>query len=170
MKKLFKNILFDTFLYIIILLILIFILDKLGYVLLNWIMYLSMVIIDIGIVIGTTQIITKNIKKIKTKIILCIVVTIFELVIIIPTNYLYILFNDQEEFVHKNNQLMIKETHSFLLSDWVCYYDFENIFVRKKQERIYEAETHDDSTSGYSYTIYYDKQGKPIRKDIKPKT
>lgn len=164
-KNLFENILFITFLYIIVLFIIIFILDKLGYVFLNWFIYFNLVIISLGILVGTTKIITKNIKILKTKITLCIVFTVVELIILIPANLLFISMQDKEEFVKKNNHLMVKETHSILLSNWICYYDFENIFIRKKQERIYEA--YDDSISEYLYTIYYDKKGNIIKKEIK---
>ncbi len=67
------------------------------------------------------------------------------------------MFVDKESIVVKNNDTMVEESHSFLLSNWKNYYDYENIFVRKNVIRIYEA--YDDSLGEYLYTNYYDANG-----------
>lgn len=52
---------------------------------------------------------------------------------------------------------MVKETHSFLTFNWINYYDYKNIFIRRKQVRIHES--HNNYIGDYMGTIYYDGKG-----------
>lgn len=158
-KRITKYILFDTLLYAIVICLLGLILNLVGYVFLKWFINLSIVLIIGGIIIGTIQLVNKISNK-KIKVILKIVFIVIEVIVLLPIVCLFFFFQDFESFVFKDGSLMIKETHSFLFSNWINYYDFQNIFIRKKNERIYEA--YDDSLQDYLYTIYYDDNGKPI--------
>ncbi len=156
-----KYILFDIFLYVVVFLSINIILYIFGYVFLNWFMNLNVILIFIGIIIGAIQFINKAIKKKKTKIILGIIFVLIEINIIFPITFLYFLLQDYEEIVYIENKKMVKETHSVLFSNWITYYDYENIFVRKQQKRIFEA--HDDCIGEYLYTNYYDESGNLIK-------
>lgn len=153
--KFFKNMLYDTIIYIILFILIGFILNQLGYTYLRWFIYINMFIILVGIITGTIQTISKREKKSKL-IIKAMAVTI-ELFILLSIDLGYILFQDYEEIVYKDNKKMVKETHSFLTSNWINYYDYKNIFIRRKQVRIHES--HNNYIGDYMGTIYYDGKG-----------
>ena len=158
MKKISRSILFWTIIFILIILFSSIVLNMFNYQFLNWIKYITMIIGTFGIIAGTIQLLKK--KKI-----LCSVLCVLEFIIIGGACILFIfLFFNVEEIVVKDNTKMIKETHSFLFSNWINYYEYNNIFVRSKQPRIYEA--HDDYIGDYLYTTYYDENGNII-KEIK---
>lgn len=158
MKKLLKSILFWDVIFLLIMFLISFILGIYNYQFLSWIKYIIIIISFIGIIIGTIQVLRK-----KTK--LCFIICILEFFIIIILSFLLVLYYscNVEEFVIKDDIKMIKETHSVLLSNWINYYDYENIFVRGKQVKIYEA--HDDYIGEYLYTIYYDEDGNVIKRE-----
>ena len=158
MKKILKSILFWDVIFILIMFLISFILGLYNYQFLSWIKYLIIIICFIGIIIGTIQVLRK-----KTK--LCFIICILEFFIIIILSFLLVLYYscNVEEIVIKDDIKMIKETHSVLLSNWINYYDYENIFVRGKQVKIYEA--HDDYIGEYLYTIYYDEDGNVIKRE-----
>lgn len=158
MKKLLKSILFLDVIFILIMFLISFILGLYNYQFLSWIKYLIIIICFIGIIIGTIQVLRKK-KK------LCFIICVLEFFIISILSFLLILYYscNVEEFVIKDDIKMIKETHSVLLSNWINYYDYENIFVRSNQVKIYEA--HDDYIGEYLYTIYYDEDGNVIKRE-----
>lgn len=61
--KFFKNMLYDTIIYIILFILIGFILNQLGYTYLRWFIYINMFIILVGIITGTIQIISKREKR-----------------------------------------------------------------------------------------------------------
>ena len=158
MKKLLKSILFLDVIFILIMFLISFILGLYNYQFLSWIKYLIIIICFIGIIIGTIQVLRKK-KK------LCFIICVLEFFIISILAFLLFLYYscNVEEIVIKDDIKMIKETHSVLLSNWINYYDYENIFVRSKQVKIYEA--HDDYIGEYLYTIYYDEDGNVIKRE-----
>lgn len=157
MKELYKYILFWTIIFVLLMLFISFVLNSMNYQFLNWIKYALMIISLIGTLLGTIQLLKK--KKV-----ICTIICILEVILIGSFNLALIFFSfDSEEIVLKNNKKMIQETHSFLLSNWIKYYDYKNIFIRSKQERIYEV--HDDYIGEYLYTIYYDKNGQVIKQE-----
>ena len=158
MKKILKSILFWDVIFLLIMFLISFILGLYNYQFLSWIKYLIIIICFIGIIIGTIQVLRKK-KK------LCFIICVLEFFIIIILSFLLVLYYscNVEEIVIKDDIKMIKETHSVLLSNWINYYDYENIFVRSKQVKIYEA--HDDYIGGYLYTIYYDEDGNVIKRE-----
>lgn len=139
------------------------ILSSLSLTLLSYIKHFIYIIIILGTILGTVQLIYKDDETNTHKIIHSIIAVSIEIFVIaiLSFGYLSVVYN-KEEIVYKDGQKMIKETHSILLSDWVCYYDYSNMFVRSTKERIYEA--HDIHTDEYLYTIYYDDQGNIIKK------
>lgn len=85
---------------------------------LSYINILSIIIISLGIVIGTIQIIIKNkniSKMVKIIIGICFVFT--EIFIISCVFYVYILLVDIDYLVYRGNKLMIRQPHSVLLSN-----------------------------------------------------
>lgn len=157
--KVFQNILYDTITYTLLFVLIGLILNKQGYVYLKWFIYTNMLIIIIGIIIGTIQMILKKIEK-GNKLIITTVTVILELIFLLSIYIGFMLFQNQERFVYRDNKKMVKEAHSFLSSNWINYYDFQNIFIRKKQVRIYEA--HNNYIGDLVSTIYYDAQGNVI--------
>ena len=154
--KIFKSILFYTIIYILLFVLVGCLLNKFGYVYLKWFIYLNMFIILAGIISGTIQLIIKT-KQEGKRLLLAIGTITIEMVIILSVDLGYIFLQDYEQIVYKDNKKMIKETHSFLASNWINYYNYENIFVRKKQVRIYEA--HNNYIGNLINTTYYDEHG-----------
>ena len=64
---------------------------------------------------------------------------------------------------------MIEQTHSFLLANWINYYDYETFFYRSNKVKIYKA--YDDSLTEYDYlsTTYYDDEGNVILEEYSDK-
>lgn len=162
MKKLFRSILFWDILFLLLMFGISKVLNMYNMQFLSWTSFSIVIIFIILFMLGTIQIYKK--EKLVC-IILCFVevfVVFFVLVIFGP----YLLLNyNPEEIVIIDNKKMIKETHSFLLSNWINYYDYQNIFLRSKQVRIKEA--HDDYIGDYLYTIYYDDNGNIIKREEK---
>lgn len=154
--KIFKSIMFYTIIYILLFVLGGFILNKFGYAYLKWFIYMNMFISLVGIIAGTIQLIIKTKQKGK-RLLLAIGTITIEIVIILSIDLGYIFLQDQEQIVYKDNKKMIKETHSFLVSNWINYYNYENIFVRKKQVRICEA--HNNYIGDLINTTYYDEHG-----------
>lgn len=129
--------------------------NQLGYVYLKWFIYTNIFIILVGIITGTIQILKKH-----NRLILTTIVTMIELLSFISICTVFIVTQNQEYIVYKNNVKMVKETHSFMTSNWINYYDYQNIFIRKKQVRIYEA--HNNYIGDLISTTYYDNMGNVI--------
>lgn len=127
---------------------------------LNWVKSCLIIIFVLLFLLGTIQIYRKY--KIE-----CFILCFLEVCVFTVLISLFVLkyYGGVEEVVLIDNKKMIKETHSFLLSNWINYYDYQNIFVRSKQVRIHEE--HDDYIGDYIYTIYYDEDGNVIRESKK---
>lgn len=161
-KSIYKNIIFrSSFFYTIVFAVLFFIsqsvLSNYGLIYLKWFQYFSFSIIALGTIIGTIQLIKRTSKQNTVRVTVYISLLIIEILIVLGLIFFITMFVDKESIVVKNNDTMVEESHSFLLSNWKNYYDYENIFVRKNVIRIYEA--YDDSLGEYLYTNYYDENG-----------
>lgn len=123
-----------------------------------WFKLFSFGLIVLGSIIATIQ-------YQKSKIISRVLLVSMELILSILLLFGYLVFVDTEEIVDHNGQRMVKVSHSFLLSNWIEYYDYSNIIVRSSQPRIHEM--YDDSLhdSQYLYTIFYDKDGNKVNND-----
>ena len=135
--KIFKSIMFYTIIYILLFVLGGFILNKFGYAYLKWFIYMNMFISLVGIIAGTIQLIIKTKQKGK-RLLLAIGTITIEIVIILSIDLGYIFLQDQEQIVYKDNKKMIKETHSFLVSNWINYY---NCFIPNGYN-YNKAETH----------------------------
>ncbi len=157
-KKLFKNILFDTIIFIALVVLVIFILSKYDYILLNWCIYAIALLSFWGIICGTLQLLRR--KKW-----LCITICVLELIILIPSGSLFCFASScsKQKLVIVNNKIMVEDAFSFLLGNSVTYYDFINPFYIKNQPKIFEG--HNNYLGDYLYTVYYDDKGNVIKKD-----
>lgn len=155
----------STFLYVVIFTASYFISQSIlynnGLVYLKWFQYFSFSIIALGIIIGTIQLIIGTGKQYAVRVTIYISLLIIEIIIVIGSVFFIVIFVDKESVVVKNNNTMVEESHSFLVSNWRNYYDYENIFVRKNVIRIYEA--YNNSLGEYLYTNYYDENGVYIK-------
>lgn len=153
MKNLRKYILFWTALFILGGITLSFVLDLMNYQFLNWLKFTFVLISFIGVFLGSIQILKSH--KLQ-----CFIACFIELIIFSLIGVTLFIISDHESIVIKDHQKMIKETHGFLLSNWIKYYDYQNILIRSQQERIYEA--YNNTLNEYLYTIYYDEDGHVI--------
>lgn len=153
LKKVKSNILISTIIYLIMFVLIKLLLNYFNLEYMQWIEWFTLVIVPLGILVGTIQ------KLKKHKIVLVISVIAETLASIIICGYfLLLLLVDIEQIVYRDGKKMVKETHSFLFSNHIKYYDYKNIFVRGTNKRIYEE--YDDTLEEYCYTSYYDENGK----------
>lgn len=163
MKKLFKNILFDTLVFTVIYFILFFILKQFDLIFMPWIRKLAMIVIPIGIYTGVIQAILKLEKgEIITKIFAWIGFAFLFLVITIVMYIYVIFFYSEEKIVYYEETKMVKETVSRFKTFDINYYEYTNPFIRSRQERV--VEHYDDTLhqDGYRGTTYYNKDGVEI--------
>lgn len=169
MKKTFdkyrKYMLLYTFLYMLLFFICKCLLRLFDLVFLSWVNNISIIIIALGIITGTFQLIKQSNWKKKIKLILIPTTIIAELLFIGIFCFIYVLFTDFDRIVVRDDKLMLKKEHSVLFSNWVNYYDYKNIFVRSKKIKIIDAYDDTITTKDYLYTIYYDDKGNVIKKD-----
>ena len=157
LNKLKKSILFYTFIFIAAYYIGMEILNHFNLQYLLWVQLAYLVIACVGIIAGTVQIfwIKGRFKPVKKWIkIPVLTIEVFLAFVVLSASF---LFADYQTFTEIEGKMMVKETHSVLLSNWINYYDYKGWFVCGKHERIHEA--HDDYIGEYLYTIYYDEDG-----------
>lgn len=126
-KKLLKNILFDTVVYTLSILLISNLLKNNGYVFLVWFKNFNFILISLGIIIGTIQTYYKIVKDKLNRTIIIVVTVFFELLIILSIAFFFFMLQNKEEIVYHNNKKMIEETR--ISSS--CFYDYENVFIRK---------------------------------------
>ena len=112
-------------------------------------------LISIGFLSGIIQLVL-HFNNRASKII-SVLLTVLGVIFLFIYMFFAMMFYDREEFVTINGNKMVQVTHSFLLSNWINYYDYVNPFVRGKHVRIHEA--HNNCIGEYLYTIYYDEHG-----------
>lgn len=126
---------------------------------------ISIFIILFGIILGTIKIINSlNCDK-KVKIPLYILYILVESIIGVITIGIIIfpLLYDTEKVITIDHEKYVEVTHSFLFSNGIYYYDYENFIYRKTQPRI--VKSYDDSLDPDNYldTVYYDDEGNVIK-------
>ena len=160
MKKLFKNILFDVFIFMAIYFALHFVLKSFNLIFMPCIRSFARIVIIIGIIVGVIQ---ANLKIDKNRIGKKIIAWLgfFVLIIFMTIAMLFyiIFFHKQEEIDYYENTKMIKETTSVFKANWIKYYDYTNPFVRSRQERVKVQYDDTISEDEYAGTTYYDKNG-----------
>lgn len=97
------------------------------------------ILIAIGIILGSIQLIIHDEDKITSKIIYSLFITILEIILILPFFVWYLLFiyND-EKVVYKNQQPMVAEISIKAESSSISYYDYKYFLIRSKQVRFSE--------------------------------
>lgn len=156
MKKFKTSILFWTLIFTLTMVGLSLGLKLMNLTFLNWVKTMTIVIIFIGIVLGTIQ-------TLKQKVLRYILI-LAEMIIFIVIIFCNMIFIDHEKIVFKNERYMVQRTHSFLLSNYINYYEYQNIFLRNTKPSIYEV--YNNTLSEYLYTIYYDDKGNIISKTV----
>lgn len=137
------------------------VLRLLGLEWMNWVKWAAALLLFAGVLAGTVQLLRRSTGR--TKKIAFGVLTGAEAVVMLCALFVTLLVSDRQEIVKLDGEKMVRETHSVLLSNWIKYYDYQNPFVRKIQERIYVA--CDDSPHERLYTIYYDEDGNFVRRE-----
>lgn len=173
MKKNFKwlknNLLKSTFIYLGIFIIFGLIINLLNCEYSGNFILLSILLIIIGIISGTIQSIKRDDESKLSKVILIIACVSIEVIFSLVVLFICVSINPIETYVIIDGKLMSESKHSFLLSNWIKYYDFTNPIIHSKYPRIQKI--YDDSLNEeqYLYTIYYDKKGKVIKSKNKEK-
>ena len=167
-NKIKDKILIFSLIYLCLFIIFWFILNTLNYEYLQWFKIFSVLLIIIGIMIGTVVTIKKFKYEEKDKFLLnCVYLTI-ELIISFIAIFIisFPLLSQTEKIVKKDGILYIEEKHSFLLSNYINYYKFSNIIFRTKKVSIYKSYNNSLSDDEYLKTIYYDDEGKIIKEVV----
>ncbi len=121
------------------------ILNSFNLVLFQWINHLSLIVIFLGIILGTIQIIYKK-KR------LCYFVVFFELLILMAAYFIYclcVLGADEERITVIDGKKFVEERHHVLLSNSISYYKYINHLVYDRKVSIYKS--YDDFLSEYDY-------------------
>ena len=146
-----------------------FILNALNYEYLQWFKIFSVLLIIIGIMIGTVITIRNSKYEEKDKFLLYCVYLAIELIIsfIVILIISFPLLYQTEKIVKKDGILYIEEKYSFLLSNYINYYKFSNIIFRTKKVSIYKSYNNSLSDDEYLNITYYDDEGKVIKEETK---
>lgn len=173
MKKIKKYIprivLLDTILYTLVIVALYFILSYFKLMFREWIYIVSAIIIITGFIVGVIQLLL----KIKIKIVKCILISIFIILLLLSTPMIYFFgafTYTPEHVVEKDGEKFVAYVNGFLRT-YVYYYDYKNMFVVGNQKRIEEYYGKGgfdpiENKNGHEYNIesttYYDENGKII--------
>lgn len=145
-----KNILILTIIYIVIYILLGIIINLLNYTYTFLTSIISVVIIFIGLIFGTIQLIKKdNISKTE-KTIYLIPIILIEVILITPLIIIYMLFKPIESYIIENNKVMYKIIIYRLHDHEINYYKFTNPFIRTKKISISKIPTEIDGTTVYN--------------------
>lgn len=159
-NKIKKSIFFYTLIFIAVYYIGMMILDHFNLQYLLWVRYAFWIIVCVGIIAGTIQFFAVRGKDKPVNKRIRTLVLLTEILLAIFLLFAGWLFDDDQTFAEVDGKRMVKQTHSFYVSNWIRYYDYKGWFVCGKHERIHEM--HDDSIGEYLYTIYYDEDGNVV--------
>lgn len=140
------------------------VLSKFGYVYLEGFRLFSILLIVIGVIGGTFQFLSRTSYEKREKkwlYFLCFIVEGILALVVLVVSFLPLLV-ESESLVTVDGKMYIERTHSFLLANWVNYYDFTNPLVRSKQPRFTRNYNNTLTEDAYLDTIYYDKKGNII--------
>lgn len=137
-----KSILFYTGIFIIFFIAVHFLLYLFHLTFVNVIKIYSYILILIGIVAGSVQLIVNDEDKIINKIVYSSLVIFIELFIFIPFISIYLLLIYQDEYIiNIGSQTMVKTIHYKAESTTASYYQYHGFFIRdtnKSFTEIYE--------------------------------
>lgn len=105
----------------------------LGYQFLQWVNCVSAALVFLAIPVGTIQLL-------RRKMLICILVTVLEVLALLYLGCFSLLFITPETVVEVNGRPMIQEQRGFLVgvNEYeYYYYDFESIYVRSSRARFY---------------------------------
>lgn len=168
-----KIILLDTFIYILLLVILYFILSFFNLMFREWVYIISAIIIIFGFIIGIIQLLL----KIKKKSVKYILISIFIILLLLsaPIILLFGAFSyNPEHIVEREGGKYIAYVNGFLKT-YVYYYDYKNLIVvgnQKKIEEYYGSGGFDpiNNKNGHNYKAgritYYDENGNVLSEII----
>lgn len=169
LKVLRKNILLDTIIYMLFIIILYYILKIFNLQYRIWIYYVSFMILIIGTIVGLIQLYKRKGKIFKKSIIS--VTLIVALVVLVSWQYILFflaLLYTPEYVVIKDDEKYVAHVHSWL-DTTVDYYEYVNLFFMGDKKRISEnyynigRDVLDKEVAGKytpSETTYYDENGK----------
>ena len=168
-NKIKNKLLIYSLIYLCLFVIFWFILNALNYEYLQWFKIFSVLLIIIGIMIGTVITIRNSKYEEKDKFLLYCVYLAIELIIsfIVILIISFPLLYQTEKIVKKDGILYIEEKYSFLLSNYINYYKFSNIIFRTKKVSIYKSYNNSLSDDEYLNITYYDDEGKVIKEETK---
>ncbi len=163
-KKIKKSIILYTAVFSVFFILVSVVLDYYGLKFLDWIIYLSGGLVAVGVIGGTIQILVHAGRKKRGLLLaISIVFLVLEIAVSLLAAAGIFLLANRQEVTERDGRIMVKETHSFLFSNWIAYYDYRNPLVMGKQVRIYEA--YEDSLAEYLGTYYFDQEGNQVGSD-----
>lgn len=157
-----KNILILTIIFIVIYILLGILINLLNYTYTFLTSIISVVIIFIGLIFGTIQLIKKDDISKTEKTIYLIPIILLEIILITPVLIIYMLFKPVETYTTEESKVMYKTTIYKLHNHEINYYKFTNPFIRTKKISISKNPIEIDGTTIYN-TTYYDENGKIIK-------
>lgn len=163
MKKIFKNIWFNLFLFIVIYFCIRFVLNMFNLTYTHWVNHFVVILISVGILYGYIQGFLKiyKYKRFEKFLSLLCFSPVFFVIIIVNVFYFNYTINCFR-FEYYEGEKMLKQTTSFLNANRIEYYDYMNPFIRSKQERIKIQYNDSISEEEYVGIEFYDKNGKKI--------
>ncbi len=162
------NILLDTILYTLIIVVLYFILAYFKLMFREWVYIISAIIIIIGVVAGIIQLLLKIKEKVLKNVLISIVI-----ILLLLSTPIFLFWGaisyTPEHIVKKEGKKYVAYVNGFLRTN-VYYYDYKNIFVVGNQKRIeedYGKGGFDPIKDKYKHSIekttYYDENGEIIK-------
>ncbi|MCI9039181.1 MAG: hypothetical protein HFJ29_04855 [Clostridia bacterium] len=167
-----RIIILDTIICLLIITMLFFILHFFNLMFRQWIYVMFAILIILGFIIGTMQLLL----KIKRKVIKISSILIFIIILLLssPIVYLGIVFGYMPEYIVKRDGKKYVAYVNGFLKTYVYYYDYKNLIVvgnQKKIEEYYGRGGFDPINNKYGYnyevvrTTYYDESGNVLSID-----
>ncbi len=150
------KIIFYVFIYVLFYVVTTILLHKFNLEYMQWVHFMSSLIILIGGMAGIIQLL----KKEDISVIMIIVLDLLLILIFIVGIYLVFKSLNYEEISYKDGYKMVENSFSDSYKDYhIDYYDYKNIFVRGKNARIRDIYHRSFSEDNYIVTDYYDRYG-----------
>ena len=167
-----RIIILDTIICLLIITMLFFMLHFFNLMFRQWIYVMFAILIILGFIIGTMQLLL----KIKRKVIKISSILIFIIILLLssPIAYLGIVFGYMPEHVIERDEKKYVAYVNGFLKTYVYYYDYKNLIVvgnQKKIEEYYGRGGFDPINNKYGYnyevvrTTYYDESGNVLSID-----
>lgn len=157
------KILFYVFLYEFLYLITRILLNKFNLEYIQWVNFVSSIILLVGGIVGIMQLL----KKEDISVLRIIILELMLIIIFFVGIYLVFKTLGYEEITYKDGRKMVQEifvegTSGSHTKRWIEYYDYKNIFIRGKNVKIKDIYDDNFTENEYVCTEYYDEYGKRI--------